>query len=97
VACQFVSLALLETAGSCAPPNICLLCITQHMSCPLVTQLLPCRDLAAAAGVESVLPAKLVKGSIERADEWKSTIIDKPVFETHEGCVAKEVWKRALA
>ncbi len=55
-----------------------------------------CRDLAAAAGVESVLPAKLVKGSIERADEWKSTIIDKPAFETHEGCVAKEVWKRAL-
>ena len=84
-------------AGSCALLNSsCLLFKVQHISSPLVSQLLSCRELAAAAGVESVLPAKLVKGSIERADEWKSTIIDKPVFETHEGCVAKEVWKRAL-
>ncbi|KAK9844109.1 hypothetical protein WJX81_004691 [Elliptochloris bilobata] len=53
-------------------------------------------DLAFSAGIESTASAKLIKGSIERVDEWKSSMVAKPLFDTPEACVAKEVWKRAL-
>ena len=34
---------------------------------------------------------RLIKGSIERTDEWKSCMVSKPLFESPEACVAKEV------
>ncbi len=48
------------------------------------------------ASEQRVLRDRLIQGSIERTDAWKSHLISKPVFDTHEACVAKEYWKRSL-
>ena len=43
-------------------------------------------------GLENApLCCRLIKGSIERTDEWKSCMVSKPLFDSPEACVAKEV------
>ena len=43
-----------------------------------------------------MLRDRLIQGTIERTDAWKSYMVSKPVFDTREACVAKEYWKRSL-
>ena len=49
------------------------------------------RTLSHHLGLMPAADLRLIKGSIERTDEWKSHMVSKPLFESPEACVAKEV------